>query len=76
MTSVTLSLPDDTYRQLAEIARLRGVSIDQLFDGMAAHLVAKADAEARFRTRAQRGQGKTECGLDLLSQTAGDESTC
>jgi predicted transcriptional regulator len=72
MTSITLSLPDETYRRLDEIARLRGVSIDQLLDGMAAHLVAEADAEARFRARAQRGRGKAERGLELLRQSLGD----
>ena len=73
MTSFTLSLPDDTYHRLDEIARVRGVSIDHLFDRMAASLVAEADAEARFRARAQRGQGRTERGLELLRKAAGDD---
>ena len=71
MTSVTVSLPDETYRRLDEIARSRGTSIDRLFDEMAALMVAESDAEARFRARARRGQGKAERGLGLLSQAAG-----
>lgn len=71
MTSVTVSLPDETYRRLDEIARERGTSIDRLFDEMAALMVAESDAEARFRTRARRGQGKAGRGLGLLSQAAG-----
>ena len=74
MTSITftftLSLPDETYHRIAEIARIRGISIGDLFDGIAAALVTEADAEARFRTRAQRGLGKTERGLELLRKAA------
>ena len=52
MTSVTVSLPDETYRRLDEIARSRGTSIDRLFDEMAALMVAESDAEARFLEKA------------------------
>lgn len=45
----------------------------QLFDQMAAALVAEADAEARFRGRVQRGQGQTERGLELLRQAASED---
>jgi predicted transcriptional regulator len=75
MTSFTLSLPDATYRRLDEIARVRGVSVDELFGRMAAAVVAEADAEARFRARAQRGQGRTERGLELLRRAAGDDES-
>jgi len=73
MTSVTVSLPDETYRRLDEIAHVRGTSIEPLLDDMAAVMVAETDAEARFRVRAQRGQGKTERGLALLRRAAGDD---
>jgi predicted transcriptional regulator len=72
MTSLTVTLPDDTYRRLDQIAQERGQSIDALFDAMAGHLVADADAEARFRTRAQRGQGQHTRGLALLDKARGD----
>ncbi|EIC20144.1 hypothetical protein [Thiorhodovibrio frisius] len=64
MTSLTLTLPDETYQRLHEIAQDRGQSID----AMAGHLVADADAEARFRARAQRGQGQHAHGLELLDK--------
>ena len=75
MTSVTLSLPDETYRQLNALAQQRGTSIDQLFDDMAAWMVAESEAEARFRLRAARGQGHIERGLELLRKAAGDSAT-
>ncbi|MBK1703743.1 ribbon-helix-helix domain-containing protein [Halochromatium glycolicum] len=75
MTSLTVTLPDDTYRRLNEIAQGRGQSIDALIDAMANHLVAEADAEARFRARAARGQGQSERGLDLLSKALGDAAS-
>lgn len=71
MTSVTVRLPDETYRRLDEIARARGTSVDRLFDDMAALMVAEVDAETRFRARADRGRGKTERGLALLRKVAG-----
>lgn len=72
MTSVTLSLPDETYRRLDEIARARGTSVDRLFDDMAALMVAESDAKAHFDARAARGQGKAERGLALLRKAAGE----
>lgn len=75
MTSLTVTLPDDTYRRLSEIAQGRGQSIDALIDAMANHLVAEADAEARFRARAARGQGQSARGLDLLSKAQGDAAS-
>lgn len=75
MTSLTVTLPDDTYRRLNEIAQGRGQSIDALFDAMANHLVAEADAEARFRTRAERGQGQSARGLELLNKALGDAAS-
>lgn len=73
MTSVTVSLPDETYRQLDEMARSRGTSINQLFDDMATRLVAESHAEAHFRARARRGSGQSERGLELLRKAAGNE---
>nr|WP_093192122.1 toxin-antitoxin system HicB family antitoxin [Thiocapsa sp. KS1] len=64
-------MPDETYRRLDEIARLRGTSIDRLFDDMAALMVAESDAEGRFRARARRGYGKAERGLGLVNKAAG-----
>ena len=71
MTSLTLTLPDDTYQRLDQIAQDRGQSIDALFDAMAQHLVAETDAEARFRALAERGRGQTARGLELLDKAMG-----
>lgn len=72
MTSLTVTLPDDTYRRLDEIAQDRGQSIDALLDAMASQLVAEADAEAHFRARAKRGQGQNARGLELLEKALGN----
>lgn len=72
MTSLTLTLPDATYQSLDKIAQDRGQSIDALFDAMAQHLVSEADAEAHFRARAQRGQGRNARGLELLDKAMSD----
>lgn len=73
MTSLTLTLPDDTDRRRDEIAQGRGKSIDALCDAMASQLVAEADAEAQFRARAQRGQGQNARGLELLEKALGND---
>ncbi|MBK5941383.1 ribbon-helix-helix protein, CopG family [Halochromatium roseum] len=75
MTSLTVTLPDDTYRRLDEIAQGRGQSIDALFDAMASQMVteAEAEAEALFRVRAQRGQGQNARGLALLAKAMGND---
>ena len=74
MTSLTLSLPDDAYQRLDEIARTRGASVGQLFDHMVATLVAEADAEVRFRARAQRGRGQARHGLAVLRKAAAENA--
>lgn len=73
MTSFTLSLPDETYHRIAEIAQIRDISISELFVGMATALVTEGDAEAHFRARALRGLGKADRGLELLRKAASAE---
>ncbi len=75
MISLTLSLPDDTYHRLTEIAQRRGISIGELLDGVATALVTEADEEVRFHARAQRGLGKAERGLKLLCKAADADDT-
>lgn len=45
---LTLSLPEETVRRLAEVARQRGVSLDSLFEEMAALTLFEADITRRF----------------------------
>ncbi|CAD5373604.1 hypothetical protein RA210_U40007 [Rubrivivax sp. A210] len=45
---LTLSLPEDTVRRLAEVAQQRGVSLDSLFEEMATLTLFEADITRRF----------------------------
>ncbi len=70
MTALTLDLPEEKLRRLEVVARARGTSVAQLFDEMSSVMLAEADAETRFRLRAQRGGGKEARGLELLGKAA------
>lgn len=74
MTADTVDLPDEKLQRLETVARARGVSIVQLFDEMSSLIIVEADAETRFRLRAQRGAGKAARGLGLLDKAAGRAS--
>ncbi len=71
MTALTLNVPDEKLHRLEMVARERGTSVDWLFDEMSTVLLAEADAETRFRLRAERGAGREERGLELLRKVAG-----
>jgi hypothetical protein len=74
MTALTLNLPDEKLRRLEVVAQARGTSVARLFDEMSTALLAEADAEARFRLRAERGAGHEERGLELLRKAAGTQA--
>ena len=69
MSALTLRLPDDKHARLKALARRRGTSVNRLMEEMATVMIAEADAEARFETRAARGRGKAPRGLALLRKT-------
>jgi len=71
MTALTLNVPDEKLRRLKMVAQARGTSVDRLFDEMSTVLLAEADAETRFRLRAERGAGREERGLELLRKATG-----
>lgn len=71
MSALTIRLPDDKYERLKELSRLRGTSVNRLFDEMATLLLAELDAETRFVLRARRGQGQAARGLALLAKARG-----
>ena len=71
MTALTLNVPDEKLRRLEMVAQARGTSMDRLFDEMSTVLLAEADAETRFRLRAERGAGREERGLELLRKAVG-----
>lgn len=74
MTALTLNLPEEKLRRLEVVARIRGTSVDQLFDEMSTVMLAEADAETRFRLRAERGVGREARGLALLEKAAGRDT--
>ena len=76
MTALTLDLPDEKLRRLETLAEARGTNIVQLFGEMSTAVLAEADAETRFRLRAQRGAGREARGLELLDKAAGRGAAC
>jgi hypothetical protein len=74
MTALTLNLSDEKLHRLEVVARARGASVAELFEEMSTVLLAEADAEIRFRLRAERGAGREARGLELLRKSAGSAS--
>jgi hypothetical protein len=72
MTALTLNLPDEKLHRLEVVAQARGASVAELFEEMSTVMLAEADAETRFRLRAERGAGREARGLELLRKSAGD----
>jgi len=70
MTSLTIELPNDTYRQLLDLARARGVSLDALIQELGAVALAGQATESRFRAMASKGnpEGAGEV-LDRLDRS-------
>jgi len=71
MTALTLNVPDEKLRRLEMVAQALGTSVDRLFDEMSTALLAEADAQTRFRLRAERGARREERGPELLRKAAG-----
>jgi hypothetical protein len=71
MTALTLNLPEEKLHRLEAVAQARGTSVAKLFEEMSTVLLAEADAEARFRLRAERGAGRAARGLALLRKSGG-----
>jgi hypothetical protein len=76
MTALTLDLPDEKLRRLEVLAQARGTNVTQLFEEMSTVVLAEADAETRFRLRAQRGAGREARGLELLDKAASRGAAC
>lgn len=71
MTALTVRLADDKYQRLKELARQRKTSVNRLIDELATLALAESDAETHFRVRAERGQGRSARGLELLERAVG-----
>ena len=66
MSTLTIRLPESKHERLKSFARSRGVSLNKLVEEWATVALAQADAENRYRLRAQRG--RPEVGLALLDK--------
>ena len=66
MSTLTIRLPESKHERLKSFARSRGVSLNKLVEEWATVALAQADAENRYRLRAQRG--RPELGLALLDK--------
>ena len=66
MSTLTVRLPDDTHERLKELARYRGVSMNEPMEELSTIAVAQHDAETRFRALAARGSVKE--GLRVLDK--------
>lgn len=73
MTPLTVRLQDEKYNRLKAVAHRRGTSVNRLFDEMATVILAESDSETRFKSRSERGHGKTGRGLELLEKAIGNE---
>jgi len=70
---MTIRLPDDKHQRLRALAQSRSTSVNRLIDEMTTLMLAKFDAETRFKLRALRGAGQVERGLVLLEKAAADK---
>lgn len=69
-----MHLPDEKLHLLEVVAQARGISVAKHFEKMSMVMLAEADAETRFRLRAERGAGRGARGLELLRKSAGSAS--
>jgi len=69
----TLGLVSDIERIVVDTNVFVGACLGA---GASTVLLAEADAQTRFRLRAQRGAGREARGLELLDQAAGRGAAC
>ena len=55
MTSLTIQLRDETFRQLRALAEARGISLDLLIENLGSAALASHSAESRFRSVSGNG---------------------
>ncbi len=66
MSTLTISLPEDTARRLKALAASRGISLDELMEEMSTAAVTAYDAETRFRALAAK-DGR-DAALEVLAR--------
>jgi hypothetical protein len=57
--------------RLKALAQSRGTPLNRLFDEIATQMLIEFDAEARFRIRTAKGNGRVTHGLALLQKAIG-----
>ena len=66
MSTLTIRLPDDKADKIRELARMKGVSVNKLFDEWTAQMLTELDVERRFRLMAT--QGDPQAALRILEK--------
>lgn len=72
MGALSFRLPDTKHQRLKELAKSKGVSINNLLEEATTLMLAEFDLKTQFDIRASRGQGKEQRGLELLSKAKGE----
>lgn len=63
---MTIDLPEEDHRRLAQMAREQGITVEQLLRDMSIEAARQHDAYLRFRERAARGDPKR--ALEILDK--------
>lgn len=66
MNAVTLQITDELYEKIKSVADARHQPVDAFVADVMKDAIRHFDAEARFRERAARGQGRENEALALL----------
>lgn len=69
MSTVTVRLPEQKRLRLQQLARARGITVNQLLNQLASEAIDELDAEGNFRARALQGSAARGIAtLDLLDR--------
>lgn len=63
---MTIKMADEQHERLRQVAKQKGVTVNQFLQELSTIAVAQFDAEARFRARARRGNPAK--GLKVLDK--------
>jgi predicted transcriptional regulator len=66
MSVLTIRLPDDKHLRLKELAQMRGISVNKLFEEFSTIALAEFDSSTRFKAMAAKGN--PEEGLKILAK--------
>jgi predicted transcriptional regulator len=66
MSVLTIRLPDDKHLRLKELAQMRGISVNKLFEEFSTIALAEFDSSTRFKAMAAKGD--PEEGLKILAK--------